>query len=105
MTLIPANHTLPALYANEDSDADNTLVYVRLFSPNGSEWYLTEYDPTNHLAFGYAYISGGYPELGYISIAEMEALNAARAVPAIERDMYFTPCTLTEAMERVNATA
>jgi hypothetical protein len=63
---------------------------VKLFTPDaGATWLLTEIDPDDHdHAFGLCDLGLGFPELGYVSLAEL----AIRAWPLglpVERDLHF----------------
>jgi hypothetical protein len=56
----------------------------------GCDWWLVEYDPDQHLGFGY--VSLGDPscaEWGYVSLAELEAVWINHFV--VERDLQWTP--------------
>ena len=90
---------LPALYSQEEV-ADPT-VQVLLCGANGWIWALTEYsdvapDGCPELAFGW--VAGDCPELGYVSIAELDEVNA----PCLPDCGYvwvkqdFVPCPLSE---------
>ena len=96
MKLIPDG--VPALYAQQD--VENPIVHTKLFTPCSSwTWLITEYDPADNLAFGYCY-DASYPdgaELGYVSITELESLRL-RGIPAVERDLWFEPKPLSEAI-------
>ena len=63
---------------------------VKLFTPDaGCTWLLTELDPTDpDIAFGLCDLGLGYPELGYVSLAELSAARGHLGLP-IERDLYF----------------
>lgn len=68
---------LPELYSQED--VSDPAVHVLLLGANGWLWALTEYsevapDGAPHLAFGFVF--GDFPELGYVSMAELDSLNA-----------------------------
>ena len=81
----------PRLYANEDKDTHSTMVTAKFFFPYGiGTWYMTELDAETGMAFGLCDL--GFPELGYFTIAELEANR-------IERDIHFTPQTLHSIME------
>ena len=88
----------PALYSQED--VPDPVVHVKLFTPSsGWTWLLTEYDPAQQLAFGYAH-DASYPdgaELGYVSIEELESLRL-NGIPAVERDLWFQPKPLSQAI-------
>ena len=88
--LLPPNLAaqLPPLRSTEGQGQD-VLCRVKLFTPAGSwTWYLIEYDPDEQVAF--AWVKSGldpaYDELGYVSIAELDELNAA-----VERDHHYSP--------------
>lgn len=62
---------------------------VKLFNPLGvGTWLLTELDPENpDIAFGLCDL--GFPELGSVSIAELEAFRGLAGL-GIERDRHWT---------------
>ena len=63
---------------------------VKLFTPDANAtWLLTELDPEDpHRAFGLCDLGLGCPELGYVSVVELEALRGPTGL-AVERDRYF----------------
>jgi Protein of unknown function (DUF2958) len=65
---------------------------VKLFTPDaGATWLLTEIDPDDHdHAFGLCDLGQGYPELGWVSLAEIAAVRGGLGLPA-ERDLHFNP--------------
>ena len=79
-----AAHPAPA------SSSDDPTVIAKLFDAFGSAtWWVTEYDESNRLCFGY--VTGMVEdEWGYASLDEMAELNYGPA-PRIEVDLYFTP--------------
>ena len=85
--------TIPALYEQEGK-GDDAIVYAHWFSLTGWDWYCTEYDPNEGLCFGL--VKGFADELGYWTIAQLEEVNEGRPFPLIERDLYWTPCKLSE---------
>lgn len=96
-TLITKTAKVPALYATEN-DKD-PLVRIKLFTPwTGWTWLITEYDPADKLAFGFAYNAQDPDgaELGYISIAELESIRGPLGL-RIERDIHWTPMPLSQA--------
>jgi hypothetical protein len=64
---------------------------VKLFTPDAScTWLLTEVDPDDpHRAFGLDDLGQGFPELGYVSLREIESLRGMLGL-SVERDRYFT---------------
>ena len=100
---------LPELYGQE-SIKDPT-VFMKLFTPwAGWTWLVTEasYDsegkgPYDYTMFGFAY-DAGYPEgaeLGYLSLKELMDVKGPVGL-RVERDMYFKPCLLSEAKQRLH---
>lgn len=65
---------------------------VKLFNPAGAgTWLLTELDPENpDIAFGLCDLGMGTPELGSVSIAELESIRGPFGL-GIERDLHFRP--------------
>ncbi|HSW97553.1 MAG TPA: DUF2958 domain-containing protein [Candidatus Saccharimonadales bacterium] len=101
---------IPALYSQEH--VKDHIVICKFFDPVGSwTWYVLEGSPVDvngyydtdeenvdYLFFGL--VIGFESELGYFSLKELETakqgLQGLRAIP-LERDLYFTPCKLSEA--------
>ena len=75
------------LASAKDSRFDPPPV-VKLFTPNaGATWLLSELDAED-IAFGLCDLGLGFPELGYVSLAELEAFRGRWGLP-IERDAHF----------------
>jgi len=72
-------------------EADHAPV-VKLFDPTGAAtWLLSEILPHNpDLLFGLCDLGMGTPELGYVSLAELESVKGRLGL-GIERDLYFAP--------------
>src|SRR5258708_30046017 len=64
---------------------------VKLFCPwNAATWLLTELDPENpDVAFGLCDLGMGCPELGSVSLEEIESIPGPGCL-RIERDRHFT---------------
>ncbi|MEO8546514.1 MAG: DUF2958 domain-containing protein [Burkholderiaceae bacterium] len=64
---------------------------VKLFTPDaGATWLLTKIDPRDgDLAFGLCDLGLGFPELGYVSLAELATVRG-RLGFLVERDLHFT---------------
>lgn len=89
---------IPPLYGQEG--VEDPVVHVKLFTPYSSwTWFITEYDPVEKRAFGFAYNSAdpGNAELGYMAIDEMEELRTKHGLQAVERDISFCKMPLSEA--------
>lgn len=77
----------------ERGDAEpDFLPVVKLFTPDaGCTWLLTELDPDDpDIAFGLCDLGLGFPELGSVSITELESVRGKLGLP-IERDLHFAP--------------
>ena len=61
---------------------------VKLFTPDAQcTWLLTELD-SDGLAFGLCDLGMGEPELGYVSLVELQSVRGKLGLP-VERDRYF----------------
>ncbi len=93
---------LPALYSQEYEK--DPMVVCKFFDPTGSwSWYVIEgeekeYDYGMDLLF-FGLVVGFEPEMGYFTLTQLETakqgLTGLQALP-VERDLYFTPCKLSE---------
>ncbi|MDQ0589906.1 DUF2958 domain-containing protein [Variovorax paradoxus] len=94
MTKLITDEQRALLLANGRKSVENPhfdpLPAVKLFTPNaGATWLLTEIDPDDQdIAFGLCDLGQGFPELGYVSLTELEGLRGRWGLP-IERDLYF----------------
>jgi len=63
---------------------------VKLFTPDAScTWLLTELDPDDpDRAFGLDDLGQGFPELGYVSLREIQSLRGLMGL-TVERDRHF----------------
>ncbi len=63
---------------------------VKFFTPDaGATWLLTEADPDEpDRLFGLCDLGLGCPELGYVSLAEIQSVRGKLGLP-IERDLFF----------------
>ena len=86
--------TIPALYANENvENQDSVVAFAKLFSPyNGWTWFVTEWDRETGLCFGL--VQGFEVELGYFDLTELSEVTVFGGVPAVERDLHWKPKTL-----------
>jgi hypothetical protein len=81
---------LPPLYATEGES--DPLVVAKFFLPATEwTWYAIEFDGKD-IFFGY--VVGHYPEPGYFSLHELEAVRGPYDL-AVERD-HFTPMPLSQ---------
>ena len=86
---------IPSLGATDEvADIDDVLVPVKLFNPyTGWTWYIAELDPETGICFGI--VEGLETEVGYFELVELAELTWG-IVPAVERDLYWTPRTIGE---------
>lgn len=65
---------------------------VKLFTPDaGATWLISEIDPGDHdHAFGLCDLGHGCPELGWVSLSEIEIVRGRLGLP-VERDLSFKP--------------
>jgi hypothetical protein len=63
---------------------------LKLFTSDaGATWLISEVDPDDpDRLFGLCDLGLGFPELGYVSLAELSALKGPLGLP-VERDVHF----------------
>jgi DUF2958 family protein len=85
-----ANGAANARRSERNGETEDFRPVVKLFCPwGGATWLLTELDPDNpDIAFGLCDLGVGCPELGNVSLAEIEAARGPCGL-RIERDMHF----------------
>lgn len=92
---------IPKLYETEETPHEDKTVYVKYFSPySGWSWYVVEFDGVD-MCFGL--VKGFEIEYGYFSLTELAGVTVFNGVPAIERDLSFTPKPLKEIEEMLRA--
>jgi hypothetical protein len=65
---------------------------VKLFNPCGAAvWLITEMMDDGDTLFGLCDLGFGSPELGYVSLTEIESVKNSFGL-GMERDLYFAPC-------------
>jgi hypothetical protein len=73
---------------DKDEGAIDFKPVVKLFTPDAQcTWLLTELD-SDDLAFGLCDLGMGEPELGYVSLIELQSVRGKLGLP-IERDLHF----------------
>jgi hypothetical protein len=80
------------LLANGAAEVETDhLPVVKFFNPTGAAtWLITEMMPDEpDILFGLCDLGMGCPELGYVSLAELESVRSRLGL-GIERDLYFT---------------
>ena len=74
---------------DKGADALDFNPVVKLFTPDAQcTWLLTELDPDGDLALGLCDLGLGAPELGYVSLIELQSVRGKLGLP-IERDRHF----------------
>jgi len=95
MELLPKDlaDRLPPIYSQSEL-GDDAIAQVKFFTPwTNWTWYGSEYDPEERVGFGV--VVGFERELGYFSLAELEAVRGPAGL-RVERDLYWTPRPLKE---------
>ena len=83
---------LPGLYETEELSEEETMVWVKYFTPDGQwSWYGIEYNPETRVFFGL--VKGFVAELGYFSLTELESVRGPMGL-GVERDVHFEPVSL-----------
>ena len=91
MIVVP-QHLFARLLANGAApDGTDHVPVVKFFDPSGAAtWLITEVRPDDHDAlFGLCDLGMGFPELGYVSFAELAEVRNRLGLP-LERDLFFT---------------
>jgi hypothetical protein len=89
------------LYSQEKQP--DPLIIAKLFDAFGrASWYLTEFNPDSHIAFGY--VTGLIEdEWGYVPLDELSSIEVATlGVPRIERDLYFSQTQFSQLVQLKN---
>lgn len=77
------------LIKNGEAEEDTTRrPVVKLFGGAACTWLISEKEGDN--LFGLCDLGMGFPELGYVSQRELEAIRFAPFRLPIERDLHFT---------------
>ncbi len=100
MNLLPQEikENLPTLYAQENEK--DPMVHIKYFDPTGSwTWYVLEGEEVDNDFLFFGFVIGHEAELGYFRLSDL--LTAKRGIRGltglpIERDLTFTPCSLSE---------
>lgn len=87
---------IPALYSTESVEMQDKVLIAKFFDPTGSwTWYVAEgrREEGDYLFFGL--VDGMEREWGYFSLNELQSVKGRFGL-GIERDLYFTPCKVSE---------
>jgi Protein of unknown function (DUF2958) len=83
-----ANGRAQRVAIDNDQPALDFKPVVKLFTPDAQcTWLLTELD-SDGLLFGLCDLGLGCPELGYVSLAELNDVRGQLGLP-VERDLHF----------------
>jgi len=84
----------PPVYSQDGKGLD-AIVHAHYFI-GGCDWLVTEYDPGDDLAFGWACLNGDRQnaELGYVSLAELEELRARLILQSGEKQVRIGDSTV-----------
>ena len=78
------------LLKNGRDEREDHAPVVKLFTPDANAtWLISEIDPHDRdQAFGLADLGLGFPEMGWVSIRELEVVRGRLGLP-VERDLWF----------------
>lgn len=89
MNLIPDDIRARLLANGAVEQETDHVPVVKLFNPCGAAtWLITELMADGDTLFGLCDLGFGCPELGYVSLAEIESIKLPLGLH-IERDLYF----------------
>jgi hypothetical protein len=77
--------------SEECRDLDHYPVVKFFLADSQAVWLLTDLDPeAPDIAFGLCDLGLGFPELGSVSLAEIEKVSGQLGLP-VEKDQFFKP--------------
>lgn len=78
------------LLANWTDEHEDHQPVAKFFDPTGAAtWLITEMSPVdNDILYGLCDLGMGFPELGYVSLGELESIKGLAGL-GIERDIHF----------------
>jgi len=95
---------LPKLYTQESKELE-ALVIIHYFNPGGmGDWYITEGERVDTVEMDNDLLFFGLcclfeDELGNVCLSQLEAIKSPPFGLGVERDLYWTPKTLSAVME------
>lgn len=88
---------LNALDSLDTEDINPKSKPVKLFNAiGGGTWEIILFNPETKMAFGLCDLGVGFPELGYVSVAEL-----FKSVPMLEKDKFYN-LTWKDVLDRMN---
>lgn len=92
---------LPPLYSTEETPLAEKVLRIKFFSPYTNwTWYAVEGSQEGDDFLFFGYVEGLENEWGDFSLNELAAATVFGGVPAVERDLYWEPCTFAELQRR-----
>lgn len=89
MTKVIENKLIKNFKSNQESFGGQDFIpVVKFFGGGACTWLITEYNPEDRMFFGLCDLGQGFPELGYVSRDELEAVRFPPFGLPIERDRY-----------------
>ncbi|QKV90370.1 DUF2958 domain-containing protein [Streptomyces sp. NA02950] len=79
---------IPPLTETEGTPTHELVVHLHYFTVAGSDWFVTELNPRDGMAFGWARINVPYGEWGLFRLPDLANVSSPFL---IQRDLYFTP--------------
>lgn len=99
---------LPPLRSTSNKESSEIKCLAKFFSPYSNwRWYVTEGEPVlndqnEEIDFMfYGLVIGFEQEWGYFSLLELATAKYNGIVPAVERDLYWTPKPMDEVLEDI----
>ena len=91
---------IPPLYSQEHLKLEEKTVHAKFFFPAGNwTWFVTEGEEEDGDFRMFGYVIGFEKEWGYFSLNELESVEVNGLT--VERDLYFTPATFKEVMDKL----
>jgi hypothetical protein len=89
---------LPGHRETENVPLDDKIAVIKFFNPVGSwTWYAVEgYETEDGDFMFFGWVDGDFPEWGYFTLREMEAVKLFGGALGIERDIWFKPTPMKE---------
>lgn len=88
---------LPPIYSQDGKPETEKIAQVKLFCPYSDQrWYILEMNPGDPQVFGFTTTRDNDPEYCYIDLDELGNAVFFHGIPAIERDLHYTPLTIAQ---------
>jgi len=90
MEKLKANNVLSQKPSGE-VDGSSIKPPLKLFGGSACTWLISEIEPDGDTMFGLCDLGMGFPEMGYVSLGELEAIKFPPFGLPVERDKSFKP--------------